>query len=154
MKIDASNGWHDTGLEPAIVQGQFITVKVVQGAFQYRDIALDANGLKPEAGIHDHSSISTENNAHYPYNGKAARSGQLIGKLGEDGAPFMVGDYCQIPTKGKSRNSRLYLRINLSDQERRKPQGELHVDVSVSNERDFQACGERWDLRLNRWVPL
>ncbi len=111
-RVYAYRGWQSTGIQ--LSKGDGYTIRA-EGTWLYSPLA-GPNG--PE-GHHRYNAPS-----FYPL--PNVRGGALIGRIGEDGNPFYVGQ----STSGRAeRNGLLYLRIDddlLGDN-----QGYLTIDVQV-----------------------
>jgi hypothetical protein len=113
MKIYAAKGWQDTGYKPGAQRSAGTDVVIrAEGTWCVRndDKALgtrDANGDIPMRG----NSVPLAAPDGCPCTGEGAAAGQLIGRLGTDGAPFIVGTHCKISTNANPDDS-IWLTIN------------------------------------------
>jgi len=143
MKIYAKNGWQDTGYKPGAQRdaGAWVTVRAEgQWNINVKDPTggpRDADGRSPNSGANYCMPVF----ADYPYRSEGACGGQLIGKLGTDGVPFIVGSWCKISTSAVDPNDSLWLTANdggLWDND-----GALDVTFHVTNLEEPDLAGEK-----------
>ncbi|MEA5603813.1 hypothetical protein [Nostoc sp. UHCC 0252] len=147
MDIYASKGWQDTGYKPGLQKnaGSWVIVRA-EGEWNVntKDPAFgrrDANGRTPNSGATYMLSTENDKNINWPYTGPRGFCGQLIGKLGSNGEPFVVGDWCKISTSLADPSDSLWLApndANCTDNE-----GSLQVTFKVSNLEDRNIAQEK-----------
>ena len=145
MKIYAAKGWQDTGYKPGAQRkaAAWVTVRADgQWNVNVNDPARgprDAEGRTPNSGANWY--IPTDNT--FPYSGEGAHGGQLIGRLGTTGAPFVVGTWCKIDPNQVDPNDTLWLTINDASSGLGDNDGALEVTIHATNLEDRDPVAEK-----------
>jgi hypothetical protein len=143
MQVDAKQDWQDTGLRPGAQNGAYIVIRAT-GEWHTRPTD-ERYGTRNAEGMYDNTTaqypVSSEGDTNYRYSGPGGLYGQLIGKIGQNGNPFIVGSYCRIEIAGNNSTDTLWLRIN--DDQLDNNWGSLDVTWSVSDGKDKLAEGSR-----------
>ncbi|WP_140862391.1 hypothetical protein [Myxococcus xanthus] len=133
FKVQADKGWQDTGYKPGAQSGPYIIIRA-SGDWHCRPGSIgarDANGRKPNSTLYIDSS--SEGNTNYPLHEEGARIGMLIGKIGEEGDPFAVGDFRRIDHRNIPSDVSLFLRMNDNDDGLSDNSGSLDVEFSIGS---------------------
>ncbi|WP_157112243.1 hypothetical protein [Pandoraea faecigallinarum] len=156
MKVYATEGWQDTGYKigaqsaPKVIlraQGEWCT-RTDDRKFGRRD----ANGRTPNSGATYLHKVSGDKN--YPYHGHDALMGQLVGRFGETGEPFLIGNQKSFRVEGMPKDVSLWLCCNDPiDSARRDNDGALDVTFELDDARDvFAPRPQHFDRPSGRWV--
>ena len=157
MKINAVEGWVGTGFKPGAM-GSAAVILRAQGQWFVRK-AGDAYGIRNAEGGRDDSGAvyiqHVSGDTNYPYHAAGAKMGQLIGKIGKDGAAFAVGKHYKFRRDDFSKvgaSEELYLRINYPDEWMGPVHGHLDVTLENSDDKDPFAVEEYFDRVAGRYV--
>ncbi|QDQ28230.1 hypothetical protein FNU76_18800 [Chitinimonas arctica] len=151
MEIEAAKGWVNTGYKPGAQSGVYVNVHA-DGEWCCRTDdrpygMRNADGGRNNTGAYNIENV--EGNTWFPYSGPGARMGMLVGKLGPNGQPFLMGKTKSLAISQISPDLELYVRINFGDLAI--CDGALNLRIKVSDgqpdkEREwvFSRVAQRW----------
>jgi len=156
VKVSATDGWQDTGYRigaqsaPKVIlraSGEWCT-NTEDRNFGRRD----ADGRTPNSGRTYLHKVAGDDD--YPYHGSDALMGQLVGRFGEKGEPFLVGKQKSFRVDGMPSDVSLWLCCNDPiGSAKRNNDGSLDVTLELDDERDvFAARKQHFDRVAGRWV--
>ena len=119
VTIHADRGWQDTGV--SLARGEEVTVEMVSGRWFE-----DPPGVWHDASGGPDPWVCGEPDCHEPLPNHPKYA--LIGRIGEDGRPFLVADFSRFFAEEAGR---LFLRANYGDQDIpiHNPKGSLEVSI-------------------------
>ncbi|MQY03254.1 hypothetical protein [Actinomadura macrotermitis] len=150
IDIHANQGWQDTGFALPAHQADTGWILRSEGAWCFntgaRDFATrDANARKPnDTRFFD---AATSGRTEYPYHGEGGQVGQLIGRWGTSGQPFVVGTHANLEDTGHAGGGTLWLRINDDDKGLRDNDGHLTVTIATYD----RTRRTQWNTVEKRW---
>lgn len=155
MKVNAADGWQNTGYcigaqsAPKVIlraEGEWCT------RTDYRKFGRrDPDGRTPNSGATYLHKVAGDD--EYPYHGHDALMGQLIGRFGEKGDPFLIGKHKSFMVEGTPRDLSLWLCCNDPLQSAKKDNdGAIDVTLELDDNRDPFKRSQHFDRVLNRWV--
>ncbi len=152
MKVQAASGWQDTGFKPGAQSGKYVVV-LATGEWNLREPddkfgLRDPAGRRPNAG---NSYMYSTEGGNFPYAGPGGYFGQLIGKIGANGAPFIVGTYGHIDIDSSDPNSSLWLCANDELNGQGDNSGALDVKIYSSDGGRDTTPKWHWDGLNGRW---
>lgn len=156
MKVYASEGWQDTGYRigaqsaPKVIlraSGEWCT-RTDDRKFGRRD----ADGRTPNSGATYLHNVSGDDG--YPYHGPDALMGQLIGRFGKDGQPFLIGKHKSFRVDGMPSDVSLWLCCNDPlGSAKRDNDGALDVTLELDDASDvFAPRSQHFDRPSGTWV--
>ncbi|MDR3397283.1 MAG: hypothetical protein P4M06_06945 [Pandoraea sp.] len=156
MKVYASEGWQDTGYRigaqsaPKVIlraQGEWCT-RTDDRKFGRRD----PDGRTPNSGATYLHKVSGDD--AYPYHGHDALMGQLIGRFGKEGEPFLIGKQKSFRVDGMPSDVSLWLCCNDPlGSAKRDNDGALDVTLELDDARDvFAPRSQHFDRPSGTWV--
>ena len=122
LNVYADRGWQDTGV--SLREGEEVTLKVTSGRWFE-----DPPGVWHDASGAPDPWICGDPDCHEPL--PNAPKYALIARIGEEGSPFLVGDFSRFFA---NEAGRLYLRANYGDQDIpiHNPEGSVQVSIEYS----------------------
>jgi hypothetical protein len=151
MQIYAAKGWQDTGYRPGAQSSTYIVIRA-EGQWCVRTDDRPYGTRNADGGRDDTGAVywvNCEGDQAYPYSGPGARMGQLIGKFGANGAPFIVGKF-QKWSVADCPSGTLWLCANHPDTTNN--DGSLEVTFTTSNVYGSPEKSQHWDRIAQRWV--
>ncbi|VVE35999.1 oxidoreductase [Pandoraea capi] len=156
LKVYAKDGWQDTGYKvgaqdaPKVIlraEGEWCT-RTDDRKFGRRD----ANGRTPNSGATYLHKVSGDK--AYPYHGGDALMGQLVGRFGESGEPFLVGNHKSFRVEGMPKDVSLWLCCNDPlHSAKQDNDGALDVTLELDDARDvFAPRPQHFDRPSGTWV--
>ncbi|MEV4166481.1 hypothetical protein [Nonomuraea dietziae] len=152
IKIYADQGWQDTGFALPAWEENTGWLARTEGAWCFntnsRSIGTrDADGRIPDSGKTTDTNV--QGRTEHPYHGENAQTGQLVGRWGEDGQPFIVGTHCNLENKGDGRSGgTLWLRMNDHDGGLADNDGYVTVTIATFD----RTRRTQWDSAAKQWV--
>ncbi|MGI5158567.1 hypothetical protein [Microbispora sp. CA-102843] len=151
IDIHASKGWQDTGFALPAHQENTGWILRAEGVWCFNTAARDfatrnADARKPNSGAFFDGS--TQGRAEYPYHGEGGQVGQLIGRWGKDGQPFVVGTHANLERLGSADGRTLWLRMNDDDNGLSDNDGHLTVTISTydrTRRTQWNSVEKRWE---------